>query len=210
MKIYKSGYRDHWLSPYTIAEKICFWREIDYSEPWVIGLHTVLKPIMIAIQWFLDKVHPKIDYVKIDYYDTWSMDSTLSPIILAMLKQVKQQKMGCPWTDHADGPWYFRFQTETDNHTYNETGSYNHERWNWIMDEMIWAFEQLTHDNYEEPYWHEYGEIDWDNREADENGLIPVRWKRESVVDWDGLKKHDKAIENGLMLFGKYYRGLWT
>jgi len=33
MKVYFSNYRNHWISPYTILEKIFFWREIDYDEP---------------------------------------------------------------------------------------------------------------------------------------------------------------------------------
>lgn len=209
MKVYFSKYRNHWLSPYTIAEKLCFWREIDYDEPWVQKFNKVMNPVMHGVLYVLDKVHPKINYVKIDYYDTWSMDSTLSPIILPMLKQLKATKHGCPWTKHEDGPWYYRFQTNPDEHNYSEEGSYNHERWNWIMDEMIWTFEQLNKENYDDHYWHDRGEIDWDNREPDEHGLIPIRWKRDSIVDWDGMKKHNEAIDNGLKLFGKYYRALW-
>ena len=47
----------------------------------------------------LDKVHPKINYVKIDYWDTWSMDHTLSYIIVPMLKQLKATKHGAPYVD---------------------------------------------------------------------------------------------------------------
>jgi hypothetical protein len=35
-------------------------------------------------------VHPEIKYVKIDRYDTWSMDHTLADIILPMLKQLQK------------------------------------------------------------------------------------------------------------------------
>lgn len=209
MKVIISSYRDFWLSPYTIAEKLCFWREIDYSEPWVQKFNKVLKPVMEVIHLVLNRLFPRIKYVKIDYYDTWNMHSTLSPIILPMLKQLRQNKQGCPWTHHEDGPWYFRYQLDATEYDYNDEGSFNHERWNWIMDEMIWAFEQLSKDDYDSQYWQDHGELDLDNREPDEDGLIPVRWKRESVVDWEGIKRHDAAIENGLRLFGKYYRALW-
>jgi hypothetical protein len=33
MKVYLSNYHNHWISPYTIMEKIVFWREIDYDSP---------------------------------------------------------------------------------------------------------------------------------------------------------------------------------
>ena len=89
MKVYLSNYRYHWISPYTILEKICFWekdKDVFYNledkpdnkyEKWVNGL----MPICRAINKFLDFVHPSIQYVKIDKYDTWSMDHTLAYII---------------------------------------------------------------------------------------------------------------------------------
>ena len=70
MKVYISKYRDHWLSPYTICEKICWWREIDYDEPWVKRVVAILDPVMGVWRDFLDFVHPPINYVKIDNYDT--------------------------------------------------------------------------------------------------------------------------------------------
>ncbi len=27
MKVYISKYRNHWISPYTILEKVCFWEK---------------------------------------------------------------------------------------------------------------------------------------------------------------------------------------
>ena len=66
MKVYISKYRDHWLSPYTICEKICWWREIDYDEPWVQRSVKVLGPVMDVYKKILDFVHPPINYIKID------------------------------------------------------------------------------------------------------------------------------------------------
>ena len=88
MKVYLSKYRHHWLSPYTILDKIYFWREIDYDEPWVKFVNKVLEPAMTVIMNVMNVIHPKIDYVKIDRWDTWSMDHTLALIIVPMLKQI--------------------------------------------------------------------------------------------------------------------------
>jgi hypothetical protein len=33
--------------------------------------------------------------------------------------------------------------------------------------------------------------------------------KDTTEFDSEGYMKHDKRISNGLVLFGKYYRGLW-
>jgi len=93
MKVYISNYRHHWLSPYTILKFVCFWEKDDgvfYNledkpdhkyEKWI----NMLNPICIGIQKVLDFIHPKIEYVKIDRWDTWSMDHTLAYIILPML-----------------------------------------------------------------------------------------------------------------------------
>ena len=65
--------------------------------------------------------------IRIDNYDTWSMDHTLAPIILPMLVQLKETTHGHP----AD-------LTE--------------QEWDDILDEMIWAFEQKCRDDWMEDY----------------------------------------------------------
>ena len=140
MKVYISKYRDHWLSPYTICEKICWWREIDYDEPWVERVVKILGPVMDLYKKFLDTVHPPINYVKIDPYDTWNMDSTLSPIILPMLRQLRKDKHGAPYVDDADVPANLRSTTPAAKKAKKEQGDTdgNHfARWDWILDEMI-------------------------------------------------------------------------
>ena len=110
MKVYISGYRDHWISPYTMLDYMFFWTDWSKCARWKL-LQTLedeqqeksayverpewcerwsdrLEPVSKAIQWVWDRVHPPINYVKIDRYDTWSMDHTLSPIILPMLLAV--------------------------------------------------------------------------------------------------------------------------
>lgn len=185
MKVYISKYRDHWISPYQIADKLCFWREISYDEKWVIKFVIVLQPVMSIIMKILDTIHPRVDYIKIDKYDTWNMDNTLAKIILPMLKQLKATKHGYP-------------------------SGLTEKKWDYILDEMIWAFEQLNADDAnDDQFWLEYGELDWTKQEPDENGLSLVKWTKPSVIDWDGLKAHHKRINNGTKLFGKYYRNLW-
>jgi len=52
---------------------------------------------------FVDEGDRVID-VHIDEFDTWSMDDTLSHIILPMLKQLKETKHGAPNVDKEDVP----------------------------------------------------------------------------------------------------------
>ena len=184
MKIYKSNYRNHWVSPYTILEKIYFWREIDYDEPIIEKLSDILNPFCVAWQKFLDIVHPKINYVKIDKYDTWSMDHTLADIILPMLKQLNEEKHGAPWVDDEDVPDELKSTSAPPKKNEWDTDDNHFKRWDWVMNEMIYAFESKTKDWDEEYY-------------------------RGDVVDWDGMRAHQKRITNGYRLFGKYYEGLW-
>jgi hypothetical protein len=225
MKVYLGKPRDHWYSPYTWLENIFFWREISYDEPLIDKLSDILTPISKGIQWVLNKVHPEINVVKIDYWDTWSMDHTLSPIILPMLKQLRDTKHGSPLVDAEDVPyelqhtgvedWSQQMELKFEDHEKTVTDSWDitHQRWSWVLDEMIWAFEQLQPNNdWESQYWIVKPEMDWDDMKrpfAEDEKSREVKWKVEGKLDSEGMNKHNERINNGLRLFGKYYRGLW-
>jgi len=218
MKVYISKYRDHWLSPYTICEKICWWREIDYDEPWVQRAVKILGPVMDAYKKFLDFVHPRIEYVKIDDYDTWSMDHTLTPIILPMLRQLHKTKHGAPYVEDSDVPADLHSTTRAAQKAKKEswdTDGNHFKRWDWVMEEMIWAFEQLADDSWEEQYFSGKSDIVWvPGKELDTKGRpLTYEMKRTSKYtrkyDKKGYAKHSSRIDNGVRLFGKYYRALW-
>lgn len=221
MKIYINKYKNHWISPYTILDYIFFWtawskcsrdrsiqsalddlegtkKYIKHPE-WVDKWADRLSPISKAIQWFLDKIDRKINYVKIDEWDTWSMDHTLAHIILPMLKQLKETKHGSPFVDDEDVPEYLRsHMAQPGDHEWNED-SLLHMRWEYALDEMIWAFEQKVVDDDEGKFF-------------DHSESKGMPWDKEYTgpkVDWDGLKAHQARKENGYRLFGKYYQGLW-
>lgn len=201
MKVYISKYRYHWLSPYTILEKVFFWREIEYDEPIIDKWSDRLTPFCQGIQSVLDFIHPKIDYVKIDKWDTWSMDYTLSHIIVPMLKQLKETKHGSPNTDDEDVPEHLRSTAAEPKENEWDTDSNHFLRWDWIMDEMIWAFEQNLDTNSEEKF---FDHAEWDEKEKDfGKNLHKIK------IDQPGLKAHQDRKANGFRLFGKYYSGLW-
>ena len=226
MKIYTSKYRHHWVSPYTILEKVFFWREIDYDEPIIDKLSNILKPFCTAWMKFLDFVHPRINYIKIDYWDVWNMDSTLSPIILPMLKQLKEVKHGSPFVDFNDVPEYMRTSDKVDYDYeqkcfdfYKEENVYElkydiHDRWNWVLDEMIFAFEHKIDNSWEEAFSSGKHDMKSVPCEWDKNGK-PTMYKFEKgpidtyKCDYDGMRKVQERISNGFRLFGKYYEALW-
>jgi hypothetical protein len=220
MKVYISGYRDHWLSPYTILEKVFFWREIDYDEPVIERWSDRLNPLCVAVQKFLDFVHPKINYVKIDRYDTWSMYYTLAHIILPMLKQLKEKQHGAGYVDDDDVPEGIGLRSTEALPKENEwdTDSNHFERWNWVMNEMIFAFECKIDDSWEDAF--REGEIDMLWVPVDVHGNEVPRGehkyfqmkdgpKNTYKCDYDGMKVVQNRIDNGFRLFGRYYQNLW-
>lgn len=85
---------------------------------------------------FLDKLNREpLDYIHIDSYDVWNMDTTLISIIYPLLLEYKKQKNGSPSTDNEDVPEHLR-NTSTN----PLEDSTIHERWNYILEEMLYAF----------------------------------------------------------------------
>jgi hypothetical protein len=232
MKIYIGKYRDHWLSPYTVLEKVFFWREIDYDEPIIKRWADRLEPFSRGLQKVLDVFHPKINYVKIDKWDTWSMDTTLAHIVLPMLKQLKATKHGSHLVDAEDVPRYLQMSSteEYSNQlTFDyyknapETNEVNdeiiHKRWEWVLDEMIFAFEHKVDDSWEQEFHSGIRDIYWEK--TDKKYLNPCTNEEEHmfemkkgpndtyVYDFEGHEKVRERMVNGFRLFGKYYEGLW-
>ena len=201
MKVYLSKYRYHWISPYTVLEKVFFWREIDYDEPIIDKWSDRLTPICQGIQKVLDFIHPKINYVKIDRWDTWSMDYSLSFIIVPMLKQLKETKHGAPFVDDEDVPEELKSTSAPPKENDYDTDENHFKRWDWALNEMIWAFEQNLDTNSEEKF---FDHAEWDEKEKDfGKNLHKIK------IDQPGLKAHQDRKANGFRLFGKYYQGLW-
>lgn len=123
-------------------------------------------------------------FVHVHDYDTWNADSTLAIIILPLLKKVAESKHGAPNTDDEDVPENLR---STPTNIY-ETSPTHFEKWDWIVEEMIWTFEQLHSSN------------DWESLYHDEKGKFDIK----------GHQAHQERINKGLILFGKYYQCLWT
>lgn len=201
MKVYLSKYRYHWISPYTVLEKVFFWREIDYDEPIIDKWSDRLTPICQGIQKVLDFIHPKINYVKIDRWDTWSMDYSLSFIVVPMLKQLKETKHGAPFVDDEDVPEELKSTSAPPKENDYDTDENHFKRWDWALNEMIWSFEQnLDHDSEDKFFDH----AEWDEKEKDfGKNLHKIK------IDQPGLKAHQDRKANGFRLFGKYYQGLW-
>lgn len=138
--------------------------------------------------------------IKIDPWDTWSMDHTLSLIIVPMLIQLKETKHGSPHVEDIDVPEELKSTSAPPKKDEWDTDENWHKRWDWVMDEMIWTFKQISCENNEQQFF--------DYSEVDENVGV-LEQSKKIKIDKEGLDLYHKRIDNGLRLFGKYFRGLW-
>ena len=173
----------------------------DYEDHVLEAIDDGIQSVYDVFNWiWFDRRTQKVS-VKIDRWDTWSMDHTLTPIILPMLVQLKETKHGAPMVDMEDVPKELR-ATKAQQNKYAKLGDVDpkhFERWDWVMDEMIWAFEQKNRDHWEEDY---YGPF----IEGEGDGILGGRFE---WTDDEGRKKHQERMSNGFRLFGKYFENLW-
>ena len=214
MKVWTSKYRNHWVSPYTILKAICFWEQDEdriYNlnddpnnpyEKWV----NFLDPICVAWQRLLDFVHPRWNYVRLDEWDTWSFDHTLADIILPGLKQLRATKHGAPFVDDEDVPEGMNLRSTEAEPKENEwdTDSNHFKRWDWVLDEMIWAFEQKVDDEADSRFF-DHSECGDEKFPWNKDGQYVSKIK----YDKDGHQKWQERKANGFRLFGKYLEALW-
>lgn len=208
MKVYIGPYKN-WIGPYQLANMIPFISE-DTSEK--IGDWLSKTWVNDLCEWYYSKLKRNIK-VRIDKYDTWSMDNTLALIILPMLKQLKESKHGSPLVDDEDVPEHMRHTFSKGPDDYETDDPWIHYKWEWVMNEMIWAFDKHIDETWEDQFRHDRPDIEWkliSGKEGDENALYEMIQKNPNYwVDHEGIKEYNDRISNGFRLFGKYYRGLW-
>lgn len=199
----KIGPYKNWLGPYHIADSIPFLSEDTKDK---IGDWLARKQWVNNLCWWIDRMkgERKIK-VHIDKYDTWNMDETLSYIILPMLKQLRDTKHGSPIVDDEDVPEHMRY---SDANEYGCGGNWVHYKWEWVLNEMIWAFEQhLNEDNWDEMFNH--GEPEFKEIENEDGTFSIEQTNPDYRYDFEGYKAHQLRVSNGFRLFGKYYQNLW-
>lgn len=167
------------------------------------------------------KVKDRKINIQIDKWDTWNLDHTLALIILPALIQLKDTKHGIPSDfanvggDNGSSQECFDFYRDTHNDAFNEACK----QWDEVLDKMIWSFQQIALDDYDNKYHHGKMEMDW-VKTPDEmvNPLTGIKGHLFQMVDKNptqhwydhvGHVLHEERIQEGLDLFAKYYRSLW-
>jgi len=159
-------------------------------------------------QWVDKKRKRKIN-VRVDGYDVWGADRTLALIIHPVLIKLKEHKHGYPLVDDGDVPENIRSYNapalSKDEIDSGHTDEFAESRWDWVLDEMIWAFEQHTNEDWEEQYC--TGKVDF---QITDDGEFVRGSNHTFEMDHEGIKKHSERMANGRRLFAKYFESLWT
>ena len=224
-----------WFGPYQLMEKIFFWAktEDEYGLPdspeWVHNAGEWYADTWLgqAHIWLAQKHQSWQDRrrvsVKIDPWDTWNADDTLAHIVLPMLVDLKQSKQGAPNIDPEDVPENLR-PGKLEVEKYQKDGTTDalfFKRWEYVLDEMIWAFSEHTkdYDEAEGKFWSGTHDIEWTPVDEDSNEVAKedakyFRMDRgpNDTSEWDreGWQEYMDRKQNGFRLFGKYYTSLWT
>lgn len=122
--------------------------------------------------------------VRIDNFDVWNLDHTLALIIAPALRELRDSENGAPCVDFEDVPEWLR---PDDIQKANEelgrdgtTDEFFHERWSWVLGEMIFAFECYRDDVF----------------------------LTDSFIENE--KENMERVKHGMKLFAKYYGSLWN
>lgn len=208
MKV-KIGNYKNFVGPYQIAEKILFWRD-KYDDEIVHKFGELLAKIewLVKLCEWIDSKRKRTIKVKVDDFDLWNVDSTLAYIIHPVLVKLKETKHGSPYVDDEDVPENLR-STAVAPANDGETDDNFHKRWDYVLDEMIFAFKNVNED-WEDQFWKRNPEIDFKKYPEDEGqDSVPVRFIDHGELDREGRNKFEERMQNGFRLFSKYFRALW-
>jgi hypothetical protein len=188
MKVHIGKYLN-WVGPYQIADALLFFANNEtkrkFGEWLALDKYGNDSNLAKFCEWVYSKRKRKLK-IRIDEYDVWSADSTLAAIILPVLRKFKERKQGSPssmtgfWQTSMVDNQYCFPFYANDNKLAWDSA---HTEWDSIVDKMIWSFEQLQ------------PEFDWEEQ---------------YLGNFDKAREHEAKIQEGLDLFGKHFRDLWT
>lgn len=146
--------------------------------------------------------------IKIDVHDNdlRQLDIVLAPLLQKCLIELKKNKNGTPYVDYSDIPEHLRTPEDLSESATHD-GAWSEKAWDWILDEMIWAFGQIITD-WEEKYC--YGNFERQLAPHGKNFTFERGEGDNFYTDLDGKANHSNRMIKALTLFGKYYVSLWA
>jgi hypothetical protein len=232
--IVKIGKYIHWYNVRKLEDKYLKWRHKKYAWDIAESEHDWIDNTMLkffdvwqtVLHYTINQIQKRRERkvkVHVDRWDVWNANETLAHVILPVLERLRETKQGAPFVDLEDVPKKLRGEKLTKKQRENgEVGDDHFKRWDYVLDAMIWSFQEIANDMPGEEEF-STGERDVMWTPVDEKG-------NEVSEDYDGVKfyrmdkgpndthqfdkkgfdKYNKRIDEGLRLFGKYYRALWN
>ena len=185
MKVYIGPYR-RFIGPYQVADLLKFFGVSD-DKCFAIGEWLAEKTPLDTICNFVDNKKERKVGIHIDGYDVWNADNTLALIIHPLLVKFRANMEGASQVDDEDVPEAIRSTSAPPKQNEWDSDVFWFDRWNYALDEMVWAFDAVLKDETYELFY-----------------------KENSQWDFDALRAYEARINNGTRLFGKYFRSLWT
>lgn len=138
--------------------------------------------------------------VFLDEWDSFNADHTIALIAAPLLQQLKLTKHGSGMVDDEDVPEELRSTSAPPKENEWDTDANLHRRWDWVLDEMIWALTEHANGNGNSKFY--------DHSEVDEEADLMVQ-VAQIKCDREGLDAYNKRKQRGFELFGKYFQNLW-
>ena len=117
-----------------------------------------------------------------------------------MLKQLQETNHGAPLVDDEDVPEELKSTSAPPKENEHDTDDNHFKRWDFILNEMIWTFEQKANPDADDQF---YTHSKNDKMPWEEGYVSNVQ------IDHEGYDAWVERQKNGMRLFGKYYDGLW-
>lgn len=179
----------NYISQVTPYRLLGFLEKLGVSEDKQDRIHDLFAPLLTPICSLINKMKTERTVrIKIDRWDAWDGAHTLALIALPLVKSVAENKQGAPCVDYEDVPEHLR-PTAEEIIKYTKRGETDpkfFERWDWVIGEIIHSLDTIVNDTLEEQHFTESG------------------------FDQHSYEKACARVDHGLMLFGKYFRSLWT
>lgn len=149
--------------------------------------------------------------IQIDPFDTWNLNHTMAMLIYPALIQLKDAKHGVPseFAEVGGEDWHSQLSFDFYTETVDECFKLGVCRWKETLDKMIWSFQQLCTDSYDDKYHHGLIDIDWVDIPGSNLSEMVDKNPDEHWYDHVGYQLHEERINEGLELFGKHFRSLW-
>jgi hypothetical protein len=207
MKVWIGDYC-RWVGPYQIANFLEHFGVLERDRD-AIGDWLNKTWVRDVCEWIHSK-QKRIQYIKTDNWDSWSGDTTMAMLILPIMKDIKRMKHGYGCINDEDVPEELRSTNAPPKEDEWDWDDNAVKRYEWVLDEIIWAFEQILDENAEDQFHSGVMDHIWipceDNPNLKQMGHGP---NHTHTFDVEGYKAFYKRVDNGTTLFGKYFRTFW-